>query len=169
MKLSLFSSFHVLISGVIPGIELLRVIIPVSQSQPGTYPPFRCREIFCHEIITQGKILSLVPAILFRVPQRVRGLEIVIIFQPLIHRTVIIILLVVRVCLRILVESHDRVLVIRRGQREFVRELEFRHPVNQIYITTKHAPVRLLHHPGNPVIPRSQSKQEIPFTSLHVE
>ena len=110
MKLSLFSSFHVLISGVIPGIKLLRVIIPVSQSQPGTYPPFRRGEIFRHEIIAQQEITPLIPTILARVPQRVRSFEVIIIFQPFIHRSLVIIFLVIRIRSSIRAECHDRVL-----------------------------------------------------------
>ena len=56
-----------------------------------------------------------------------------------------------------------------RCQRELIRKLEFRHPVNQINITADHVPLRLLHHPGNPVISRSQTEQEIPLATLHVQ
>ena len=68
IKLTLFRGLHVLVTSIIPGIKLLGVIIPVSQSQPGTYPPLRRGEILRHEIITQQEILPLVPAILACVP-----------------------------------------------------------------------------------------------------
>ena len=110
--LPFFYGFHVLEPGIISGIKLFRVVIPVCQSQSGTYPPFHRGKILRHEIICQREIFSLVPAILARVPQRIRGFKEIIILQPLLNRTRLVTLLVIRIRCRIFTESHDRVPVI---------------------------------------------------------
>ena len=108
-------------------------------------------------------------AVLGCIIQRVRCLEIIVIFEPLLHFAVVIVFSVIRIGIGIIHKCHCGVARRGVGKRHLVAEVQFIESIGQVDVTTYNLTLRFFHNALYAVIGHTYTKSIGALTTLGIQ